>query len=68
MFVQTTPSSAHTAAGFFFALLACGSVNGKCCQRVSADRCPQAEGYLDDIVFFSHLLALRLRRRLRHRL
>lgn len=36
MFVQTTPSSAHTAAGFF--LLACGSVNGKCCQR--ADRCP----------------------------
>lgn len=36
MFVQTTPSSAHTAAGFF--LLACGSVNGKCCQR--ADHCP----------------------------
>lgn len=36
MFVQTTPSSAHTAAGFF--LLGCGSVNGKCCQR--ADRCP----------------------------
>lgn len=41
MFVQTTPSSTHTAAGshffFYFCLSFLGlcSVNGKCCQRVA---------------------------------